>query len=86
MKLRGAVIERPGVHFAIAAVKRSVIDNRFEAGMTLQHLNTVFPGMHVVLVSQDSPEAPAYYGRSDLVQLMNEVSSDRIEWQEYTIE
>lgn len=85
MKFQGAVIREQGVTFAIAIVKKRVIDNKSEAERTSASFQHVFPGMPIVLMAQDSRGTPTYYGRKDIVGFLASVSMSAIPWKEYTL-
>ena len=54
MQLEGAVIKEQGQTFAVVVVKRHVTDDRHEASSAMQSFSRCFPGMPIVLMSQDS--------------------------------
>ena len=85
MGFQGAVIKEQGVTFAIVVVKRSDVGNRNEADRTIASFQRVFPGMPVVLMSQDATGTPAYYGRKDIVRFLAKVPLSAIPWKQYTL-
>jgi hypothetical protein len=84
MQLEGAVIKEQGQTFAVVVVKRHVTDNRHEAAEASQSFSRCFPGMPIVLMSQDSRGTPTYFGRRDLANFLSRVSMNRIPWKRYT--
>jgi hypothetical protein len=85
MRFQGAVIKEQGVTFAIAVVKPRVIQNRAEAVRVASGFGSVFPGVPIVLMAQDSKGTPTYYGRKDLVRFLSKVPVRAIPWKEYSV-
>lgn len=85
MKFQGAVIREQGVTFAIAVVKQHVVGCRATANRTAQSFSTVFPGLPIVLVAQDSRGRPTYLGRPDIARFLSKVPFGAIPWREYTV-
>jgi len=83
MQFEGAVIREQGVTFAVVIVQKHVVDNHFEADGAIQSLGSVFPGMPVVLMAQDTGGRPTYYGRRDISQFMASVPLQAIPWRRY---
>lgn len=84
MRFQGAVIREQGVTFAVVIVKPHVVGNSFEADRTIDAFRPVFPGLPIVLMSQDSRGVPTYYGRRDISQFMARVPLGCVRWKEYT--
>ena len=84
MELTGAVIREQGVNFAVVVVNPHVLSNTSEAAETVAGLIPVF-GVPVVLMAQDSPGRPSYYGRPDLSAFMAQVPINAIPWRRYTL-
>lgn len=84
MKVQGAVVEEQGVTFAIVVVKRHVLGNQASARQAAASFAPLFPGLPVVLMSQDSTGVPTYLGRQDIVRFLASVPIQAIPWKEYT--
>ncbi len=84
MRFQGAVIREQDVTFAVVIVKSHVVSNSFEADRTIAGFRPLFPGLPVVLMSQDSRGVPTYYGRRDISQFMASVPLECVRWKEYT--
>jgi len=84
MLFQGAVIKEQGVTFAVVIVKRHVVDNRSEANDAITSFQPLFPGLPVVLMTQDSQGIPTYFGRKDIVRFMSNVPLSSVPWREYT--
>ena len=85
MKFQGAVIKEQGVTFAVVIVRKSVIDNKFEADRARVNFQPLFPGTPVVLMAQDHQGRPTYYGRQDISRFLANVPLSVIPWREYTV-
>jgi len=85
MQFEGAVIKEQGVKFAVVIVKRNVIRNKAKAEDLTREFQTVFTGLPVVLMAQDSKGVPTYYGRRDISKFMANVPLEAVPWKKYTI-
>jgi hypothetical protein len=85
MTFQGAVIKEQRVTFAVVIVKKHVIDNRAEASRAIISFSSIFLGMPVVLMAQDSRGTPTYYGRQDIAKFMAGVPLHAVPWKEYTV-
>jgi hypothetical protein len=84
MQLEGAVIREQGVTFAVVVVKRHVTSNRGEASQAIQGFGRYFPGMPIVLMSQDASGQATYFGRPDISKFLAGVPQHAIPWKRYT--
>ena len=84
-KVQGAVIKEQGVTFAIVIVKSHVLNSQSESQKTVQAFTPIFPGMPIILMSQDSRGVPTYWGRKDIVKFLANLHISQIPWKEYTI-
>jgi hypothetical protein len=82
MTVRAAVVEVRGTAVALVAVAPRVVREPSAADGTAQVCCALFPGMPIVLVSDEVPE-PVYYGRSDVVRLARLLPLAGIEWRTY---
>lgn len=85
MKIHGAVVKEQGVTFAIVIVKASAIQSSADADRTREGMQDLFPGLSIVLASQDSRGRFEYQGRKDLVGFLASIDASRIPWKEYTV-
>jgi hypothetical protein len=86
MTFEGAVIREQGVTFALVIVKKHVMDSSFERDDPVNAFQPVFPGLSVVLMTQDSRGVPTYYGRKDISRFMASVPLEAVPWKEYTVD
>lgn len=85
MQLEGAVIREQGVTFAVVVVRNHVTNNHIEAEQAIDALGPLFPGMPIVLMSQDARGTPTYVGRPDIAKFMASVPLRAIRWKRYTL-
>jgi hypothetical protein len=85
MQFQGAVIKEQGVTFAIVIVKPHILNNTTEANKIVVSFMSVFGGIPVILMAQDSSGTPTYYGRKDIVNFMANVPLEFVQWKEYTL-
>jgi hypothetical protein len=84
MKVQGAVIKEQGVTFAIVIVKPSAMNTSSDSDRTRAGVQPLFPGLSIVLASQDGNGRFQYQGRTDLVNFLASIDASRIPWKEYT--
>lgn len=85
MLFEGAVIKEQGVTFAIVIVKPHVLNNSSSANDARGSFRSLFPGMPIILMAQDSSGRATYQGRTDIVNFLAHVSPSRIPWKRYTL-
>lgn len=83
MKLIGSIVEEQGVTFAIVLVKDYATQTPAEAAKTREAFQVYFPGMPLILASQDHRGVFSYQGRDDIVRLLATIDPARIPWKEY---
>jgi len=76
----GAIIAEQGKKFAVVSVQPVVFQNATDATMIIKALLPAFNGIPVVLVTKDKEGVPAYYGRSDLVILLESINIKEASW------
>lgn len=84
MTFDGAVIKEQGVTFAIVVVKSHVLNTNSSCDEARQGFSSFFPGMPIILMTQDSRGIPRYQGRTDIVKFLANVHPSRIPWKRYT--
>lgn len=85
-KFEAAVVTEQGKTIAVVSVQPSIFQNSNNAIMIIKALLPIFPGMPVMLMALDNQETPAYYGRSDLVLLLESINIKEAPWKEITAE
>lgn len=83
MTFEGAVIKEQGVTFAIIVVKISATATTTGAQDLIVAYQRFFPGIPIILMSQDGRGTPTFVGRRDIVQFLSSVSISRIPWKQY---
>lgn len=84
VKIQGAVIKEQGVTFAITVVKHHILNSQTQCQQAASSFHSLFPGMPIVLMGQDSRGTPTYWGRKDIVNFLSNVHPSQIPWKEYT--
>ncbi len=82
MKVTATVVREQGVTFAVVMVKPSALQPHARDG-ALAAVRPLFPGVPVVLMTQDGRGVPSYYGRRDISRFLADVPLSRIPWREY---
>ena len=85
MKFQGAKIREQGVDFAIVIVKPHILNSPNERNETISSFSPIFPGIPLVLMTQDAMGVPTYYGRKDIVDFLANIHISQIPWKEYTV-
>jgi hypothetical protein len=85
MQFEGAVVKEQGIVFAIVIVKSYVLNSSRECDETRNSFRSVFPGMPIILMAQDSNGTPTYQGRKDIVAFLANIDPSRIPWKKYTL-
>lgn len=80
MKIQAALTKEQGVTFAVVVVKQHALND--DARATFQ---PAFPGVPIVLMSQDSRGVPTYLGRPDIVRFLTNVPFQALPWREWSV-
>lgn len=83
MQIEGAVIQEQGQSFAIVIVKSHIL-NSSDKDNVAQSFMKYFPGMPIILMSQNSSGVPTYYGKKDIVAFLAKLHISQIPWKKYT--
>ncbi|HBV88798.1 hypothetical protein [Desulfosporosinus sp.] len=81
-QFESAVVTEQGKTIAVVSVQPTVFQNSFNASMVIKGLLPVFKGIPVVLMTLDPQGKPAYFGRSDLILLLENVNIQEAPWKE----
>lgn len=84
-EIQGAVVKEQGVTFAIAIVKKSVLDSPSRRTDATRAFKPLFGGLPLVLMAQDGRGVPTYLGRRDLVDFFANVPVEAIPWRKYSV-
>lgn len=85
MQIDGAKIREQGITFGIVVVKPAVIDNVAQSSEMQAFGRRLFGVVPIILAAQDNAGRFTYYGRTDIVKFLANVSPSRIPWKTYTI-
>lgn len=76
----GAVITEQGKTCAVVSVQPAIFQNSVNATMIIKALLPAFNGLPVVLMTLDTKGAPAYFGRGDLIDLLENINIKEASW------
>lgn len=82
MEFTAALIREQRVEFTVVLVARHATQPGSREA-TARSVQQLFPGLPVVLCSQDSQGTPSYFGRRDLVQFLASVFLEQLPWKQY---
>ena len=85
MQIEGALITEQRVTFAIIIVKSHVLSSPSEREEMQRAGASLFRGVPIILMAQDSRGTPTYYGRKDIVNFLSKINPARIPWKRFTI-
>ncbi|SDH37707.1 hypothetical protein [Desulfosporosinus hippei] len=84
-QIEGAIVKVKDDTLAIVTVKPQVFQSTSELQKAMNAYRHVFPGMPIVLMSQDPQGKPTWYGRKNIVSLLAKVNLRSIPWRRYII-
>jgi hypothetical protein len=82
VEFTAAVVKEQGVSFAVVLVNSNAASPANRSA-TQRGAAQLFPGPPIILCSQDSRGVPSYYGRTDIVKFLANISLDRLPWKKY---
>jgi len=85
MKFKAAVVTEQGITFAVVPTKSHVLNSQTQRESFRNQMSTVFTGMPIILMSQNTKGTPTYHGRPDIVKFLARIHISRIPWREYTL-
>ena len=85
MEFDGALINEQSVSYAVVAVKKGIIEDTVAADKAIGSFRRTFPGLPIVLIAQDLPGTPTYYGPADIVTMVARLPFNQIPWKRYTV-
>ena len=85
MTIDGAVVTEQGVTFAIVIVKSHILQSSDSCDEARNSFRSLFPGMPIILMAQNSRGIPTYQGRTDIVNFLSRIDFRRIPWKRYTV-
>lgn len=85
MMLDAALVREQGVTFAVVVVKRHVLGSESSRRETASSLGSAFPGVPIILMTQDGRGRPTYWGRPDIVRFLARVPFQALPWRKYTV-
>lgn len=83
-QFEAAVITEQDKSFAVVSVQRNVFQDSFNATMIIKAVLPTFKGLPVILMTLDTQGKPAYFGRPDLVLLLETINIKEADWNQIT--
>jgi len=82
VRINAALVREQGVSFTVVQVKQTAMQpaNREQ---TRRGLASFFPGVPIVLMSEDYSGRPIYSGRPDIVRWLSNIFAEQLPWKEY---
>lgn len=84
MQFDGARIKEQGVEFAIVVVKPEVLNYSSRIDEARIGFSRYFPGIPIILMSQNGRGTPTYQGRKDIVNFLTRIDLRRIPFKTYS--
>jgi hypothetical protein len=81
----GAIITEQGVTFAVAVVRRGLLNSPSEREQSRVYFQGFFGAVPVVLMEQDANGTPTWFGRPDITRFLQSVPVNAIPWKRYTV-
>ena len=86
MNFDAAFIKENGVEIGIFATTMDVLNDKMQADNLITYCKErILVGYQVVLMAQDSQGLPHYYGKQDLIKLLEATNFSKIHFRRYTI-
>lgn len=80
----GALIKEQSQTFAVVIVKHNYTSSSSAANPVRESFQPYFPGVPIILASQDSRGAFRYHGRQDLAKFLARLHPSQIPWRKYS--
>jgi hypothetical protein len=84
VEITAAVVREQQTTFAVVVVKQTAMQSH-NRDQTQRSFQPLFPGLPVVLMSQDHQGNVTYWGRSDISRFLASVDPARLPWREHRL-
>lgn len=84
MSFDAALVREQGVTFAVVIVKGHVVNSDSSRREAITAFGANFPGVPIVLMTQDARGRPTYWGRRDIVQFIAKVPVSALPWKRFS--
>lgn len=84
MSFDAALVREQGVTFAVVVVKGQVLNSDASRSEAMTAFGAHFPGVPVILMTQDARGRPTYWGRRDIVQFLARVPVGALPWKRFS--
>lgn len=85
IEVTGSLIRIKGEEFAIIKVESRVLEEEERAKDYLRKHSFIFPGFPILLVAYDEQKNPTYYGKKEIIHLLDNIKPEQIPWKRYVI-
>jgi hypothetical protein len=80
-----AIVKKNGVEIGVFATTMDIINDKMQAHNLIKYCEEkILVGYQVVLMAQDTRGIPHYYGKQDLVSLLEATNFSKIHFRRYT--
>ena len=84
MSFEAALVREQGVTFAVVVVKNHVVLSDSSRREAMNTFGAHFPGVPVVLMTQDGRGRPTFWGRPDIVRFLARVPVKARPWKRFS--
>lgn len=84
-RLQAARIQQCGLDFAVVLMDHSLFSETSRLEQTATAAQQLFPGIPVVLMSQDPLKVLRYHGPENVVAFLRQIRPASLAWQEYEL-
>jgi hypothetical protein len=84
MSFDAALVREQGITFAVIAVKGHATNSDSSRRRAMASFAPHFPGVPIVLMTQDGRGLPSYWGRSDIVRFLARVPVEALPWKRFS--
>jgi hypothetical protein len=84
MTIDAALVREQGTTFAVVSVRPSAVNSSSSRSEAMAAFAPKFPGVPIVLMSQDGRGRPTYWGRPDIVRFLAKVPMKALPWRRYS--
>jgi hypothetical protein len=86
VQLEAAIIDNSKVTFALIPVEYSILINSTAAKDVQASYAKYFPGLPIILMSEDDLTMPTYFGRKDILKYLTDLSPSSITFEVYNFD
>jgi hypothetical protein len=84
MSIDAALVREQGITFAVVVVKGHAANTDSSRRQAMASFAQHFPGVPIVLMTQDGRGRPTYWGRADIVRFLARVPVNTLPWKRFS--